>query len=78
VRLVKRIRQRHIDGVVLIQADLSHGITVPILTACRLTGVRFTACEKRSQTQIKSALDVLESCRKESCHATTTPRSRTI
>jgi hypothetical protein len=61
IRLVRRIRQRNIDAVVLIQADLSHGISVPILTACRVTGISFTACEKCSQTQIRSALDALVS-----------------
>jgi len=61
IRLVRRIRQRSVDGVVLVHADLSHGISVPIVTACRLMGVGVTACEKRSQTQIKSALDVLVS-----------------
>ena len=65
VRLVQRIRHRHIDCVLLIQADLSHGISLPILTACRLTGATFTVCEKRSQTQIRSALDTLDTQRKE-------------
>jgi hypothetical protein len=65
VRLAQRIRQRHVDGVVLVQADLSHGISGPILTACRLMGVTFTACEKRSQNQIRSALDAIECLRKE-------------
>ncbi len=65
IRLARRIRQRTIHGVVLILSDLTHGVSVPILTACRLMGVRLTACEKRSQTQIRSALDALVSVGKE-------------
>ena len=65
VRLTHRIRQRTIHGVVLILADLTHGVSVPIVTACRLMGVSLTACEKRSQTQIRSALHALVSTGKE-------------
>ncbi len=65
MRLVQWIRQLYIDGVVLIPADLSHGISAPILTACSVTGISFTACEKRSQTQIRPALDALGYCTKE-------------
>lgn len=65
IRLAHRIRQRTIHGVVLILADLTHGVSVPIMTACRLMGVRLTACEKRSQTQLRSALDALVSAGKE-------------
>lgn len=60
IRLVRRIRQRSVRGVVLIHCDLTHGISMPIRDACKLMGVRLAVCGKRSQTQIKSALDELK------------------
>lgn len=59
IRLVHRIKQRFVRGVVLIRSDVTHGISLPIRDACKLRGVSLAVCGKRGQTQIKSALDAI-------------------
>ena len=59
VRLPQRIRQGRIDRVVLIEADVTHGVVAPIMEACRSAGVSLAYCDKCTKTQIKSALDAI-------------------
>ena len=59
IRLVHRIKQRFVRGVVLIHCDLAHRVSVPIMNACKLMGVSLAVCGKRSQTQIESALGAI-------------------
>ena len=59
IRLVGRVRNRFVRGVVLVRADLTHGISRPILDACRRYGIPCTMCEKGTPTRIKSALDTI-------------------
>lgn len=56
VRLPRRIRQHRIGRVILVQADITHRVTIPILEACRSVGVPLTYCDKGTRTQIKLAL----------------------
>lgn len=57
IRLPEGIRQHRIDRVVLVQADVSHCIVLPIVAACRSTGVALAFCGRPTQTQIRSTLD---------------------
>lgn len=56
IRLARRLRNHFVQGVILVQADLTHGISRPILDACRRYEIAYTMCQKSTQTQLKSAL----------------------
>jgi hypothetical protein len=57
VRLVARIKDGGVKAVVLALPGLGHGLSVPIISACRQRNVPYVLCKRSSRTQVKSAIN---------------------